>query len=286
MIQLQFPFTASLSDRPLTPTTPSATAASTQLSPGLEGFTYESLRDVASLPKLTAAFDDFARARLDAATWSLFEKYRASKGEGMSAEEVSDALVKTAPAVADFVAKLFRIEEGRERLRADVTRESVVFDFKRDFVKKRTARRKRTELDGLDADARRALDAQARAVLSAATGSPDQWNDEREVALAVMPLVRAEDLVNDRTILVERALREVTYVHVLFETHQVIWANGVATESFHPANAALDALEPAQRAGLMALFPGLAADPSAYGAPARRNLTGSEAAILRHDMGQ
>ncbi len=99
-------------------------------------------------------------------------------------------------------------------------------------------------------------------------------------------LVRAEDLVNDRTILVERALREVTYVHVLFETHQVIWANGVATESFHPANAALDALEPAQRAGLMALFPGLAADPSAYGAPARRNLTGSEAAILRHDMGQ
>ena len=98
-------------------------------------------------------------------------------------------------------------------------------------------------------------------------------------------LVRAEDLVNDHTILVDRALREVTYVHVLLEAHQVIWANGLPTESFHPANAALDALDPVQREGLMDIFPSLAADPTSYGPHARRNLTGSEAAILRHDLG-
>ncbi|NBZ87144.1 Hint domain-containing protein [Stagnihabitans tardus] len=98
-------------------------------------------------------------------------------------------------------------------------------------------------------------------------------------------LVRAEDLVNDTTILLDRSLREVTYVHVLLEAHQVIWANGVLTESFHPAHAALDSLDPVQRAGLMEIFPGLAADPTAYGPHARRNLSGSEAAILRHDLG-
>lgn len=98
-------------------------------------------------------------------------------------------------------------------------------------------------------------------------------------------LVRAEDLVNDHSILVDRTLREVTYVHVLLEAHHVIWANGLPTESFHPANAALDALDPVQREGLMEIFPSLAADPTTYGPHARRNLTGSEAAILRHDLG-
>lgn len=98
-------------------------------------------------------------------------------------------------------------------------------------------------------------------------------------------LVKAEDLVNDHAIHVDRGLREVTYVHVLLEAHHVIWANGLPTESFHPANAALDTLDPVQRAGLMEIFPGLAADPHAYGGYARRNLTSSETAILRHDLG-
>ena len=192
MIQSPFAFTATLSDRPITPG--ASASAPRRLALGVPGFTYASIRDVASLPRLTAAFDAFARAQLDEAAWALFTRYRATRGEGMNPEEVSEALVKAAPAVAGFLAALFGIEVGREGLRADVTRESVVFDFKRDFVKKRTAKRKRTELDGLDQAARAALDADARAVLTAATGAPDQWNDEREVALAVLPLVRAEDL--------------------------------------------------------------------------------------------
>jgi hypothetical protein len=97
-------------------------------------------------------------------------------------------------------------------------------------------------------------------------------------------LVAAEDLVNDQTITVERGLREVTYVHVLLDRHNVIWANGLETESFHPAHAALDQLDPVQRQGLFGLFPGLDRNPDAYGDPVRRNLSASEAVLLRHDM--
>jgi hypothetical protein len=97
-------------------------------------------------------------------------------------------------------------------------------------------------------------------------------------------LVAAEDLLNDLSITVDHQLREVTYVHVLLEQHQIVWANGLETESFHPSNAALDTIDPAQRDSLISLLPGLARDPLAYGDYVRRNLSASEAAILRHEL--
>jgi hypothetical protein len=97
-------------------------------------------------------------------------------------------------------------------------------------------------------------------------------------------LVAAEDLVNDTNILVDHALREVTYIHLLLAQHQVIWANGVETESFHPANTALDTVDPAQLGRLLEVLPGADTNPHVYGDYARRNLSGPEAAILRHDL--
>ena len=97
-------------------------------------------------------------------------------------------------------------------------------------------------------------------------------------------LVAAEDLLNDHSITVDRVLREVTYVHVLLERHQIVWANGLETESFHPSNTSLETVDAAQRAALLSLLPGLADDPQGYGDHARRNLSGPEAAILRHEL--
>ncbi len=97
-------------------------------------------------------------------------------------------------------------------------------------------------------------------------------------------LVAAEDLINDSTICVDHALREVTYIHVMLEAHNVVWANGLETESFHPSNTALDMLDPAQRDVLLGLLPGIAENPHSYGDYARRNLSASEAAILRHEL--
>ena len=97
-------------------------------------------------------------------------------------------------------------------------------------------------------------------------------------------LVAAENLINDHSITVDYTLREVTYIHILLGQHNVIWANGLESESFHPSNAALDSIEAGQRAGLLDIFPALADTPHAYGGYARRNLSASEAAILRHDL--
>ncbi|QYX56274.1 Hint domain-containing protein [Roseovarius sp. SCSIO 43702] len=96
-------------------------------------------------------------------------------------------------------------------------------------------------------------------------------------------LVSAKDLVNQETVTVDLSVREVTYVHLLLPRHQVIWANGVETESFHPASAALSSLAEDDRERLLARNPALEYEPHAYGGFARRCLSGSEAAILTHE---
>lgn len=95
-------------------------------------------------------------------------------------------------------------------------------------------------------------------------------------------LVPARDLVNGSTITVDLTAREVTYIHLLLPSHQIIWANGVETESFHPANAALSTLADRDRDRLLGQFPDLELDPHLYGGYARRNLSVSESAILMH----
>ena len=95
-------------------------------------------------------------------------------------------------------------------------------------------------------------------------------------------LVAAKDLINGDTVTVDMKMREVTYVHLLFDRHQVMWANGVETESFHPASAALSTLSDGDRARLLASHPELEFDPHTYGSFARRSLSASEAAILSH----
>lgn len=97
-------------------------------------------------------------------------------------------------------------------------------------------------------------------------------------------LVQASDLINGRSVRVEPGLPEVHYIHLLLERHQVIWANGLATESFHPASTALELIAEDQRAGLLEILPGVAEDPLSYGAYARRALSAPEATILRHDL--
>lgn len=96
-------------------------------------------------------------------------------------------------------------------------------------------------------------------------------------------LVAARDLLGGAAIVQDTLLREVTYIHLMLPSHQILWADGVETESFHPAAATLEALAPTDRHRLLAGMPELARDPHLYGRFARRNLTAPEAAILRHE---
>lgn len=97
-------------------------------------------------------------------------------------------------------------------------------------------------------------------------------------------LVAAKDMVNGSTVTVDHMLREVTYIHLLLPQHNILWANGIETESFHPANAALSTLTDQDRGRLLKQCPGLDHDPHAFGEYARRNLSASEAAILLRDV--
>lgn len=71
-------------------------------------------------------------------------------------------------------------------------------------------------------------------------------------------LVKAKDLVayNDR-ITRDLSGAEVTYFHLLFDAHEIVFANGTPTESFYPGAQAMDALDADQQAELHALFPDL-----------------------------
>jgi len=96
-------------------------------------------------------------------------------------------------------------------------------------------------------------------------------------------LVAARDLVDHDRVSVDLSVREVTYVHMLLPQHEIVFANGVETESFHPANAALSTLDAQDRARLGQVLPMVQDNPQSYGSYARRNLTSSEVAILLHE---
>ncbi|WP_417723132.1 Hint domain-containing protein [Salipiger sp.] len=96
-------------------------------------------------------------------------------------------------------------------------------------------------------------------------------------------LVAAKDLVNGTTVTRDVSVREVTYVHLLLPRHEVLFANGIGTESFHPKNTELSTIGETDRDRLFALLPQVGVNPDSYGGHARRNLSSSEAAILRHE---
>ena len=67
-------------------------------------------------------------------------------------------------------------------------------------------------------------------------------------------LVAARHLVNGRTVRRVPVLG-VSYLHILCDRHQVILANGVWTESFHPDDKVFPDLDAAHRSELVSLFP-------------------------------
>ena len=96
-------------------------------------------------------------------------------------------------------------------------------------------------------------------------------------------LVAAADLEDGRRVRRDFAASRVTYVHLMLPGHEVISANGLPCESFHPALADPAVLDWHARS-IERACPGLLADPQRLGPPARRCLTTPQAHILRHAL--
>jgi hypothetical protein len=73
---------------------------------------------------------------------------------------------------------------------------------------------------------------------------------EHEVLVAAIHLLGQNGIT--------RELAPVTYVHLMFDTHQIIRSEGAWTESFQPGAKTLSSMDMAQRSELLALFPELA----------------------------
>ncbi len=90
-------------------------------------------------------------------------------------------------------------------------------------------------------------------------------------------LVPAVHLVDGRGIR-QVDVAEVTYHHLLFDRHEIVFSDGLASESFHPGRQALGSMDHATRLELLALFPELL--HGEYGAAARPERRGREARHL------
>ena len=96
---------------------------------------------------------------------------------------------------------------------------------------------------------------------------------EREVLASAIHLVDGRAVTQDEGGMV-------TYIHILFDQHEVIYADGAAAESFHPGEVGLSGLADASRDELFAIFPELRALPASYGPTARRCLKRHEARLV------
>jgi hypothetical protein len=92
-------------------------------------------------------------------------------------------------------------------------------------------------------------------------------------------LVAAVHLVNECTI-VRRYGPGVTYLHILFDDHQIVSAHGLLSESFHPGAVGLSGVSHDSRRELETLFPELTHNAAAGPLTARRTLKSHEALML------
>lgn len=91
-------------------------------------------------------------------------------------------------------------------------------------------------------------------------------------------LIAARDLVNDSTIIVDPAPEGVEYWHMMFDNHEIVWAEGCPSESFNPGDVALDKMQTRARRELLDLFPDLA--QTDWVVPARRVVSSAEARLV------
>ena len=97
-------------------------------------------------------------------------------------------------------------------------------------------------------------------------------------------LATAKSLVNDHSILREEG-GEVEYFHMLFDSHEIVYAEGAPSESFHPGAEGWKALDKPTRNEILELFPQLAnGNFDSDGPSARASLNYKEGSLLSHSM--
>jgi len=107
-----------------------------KLNLGLPGFEYPDLYNANRLNALLAAFDDSVKLQ-QPELFAEFQRYRQSQGQGFTPEQSSELLVRMAPFLGRFIAKLFNVSAEHDRQRQRIETEmATVFEFKNSVVAK------------------------------------------------------------------------------------------------------------------------------------------------------
>ena len=93
-------------------------------------------------------------------------------------------------------------------------------------------------------------------------------------------LIAARDLVNGTTITIAPPAQGVTYIHFMFDQHEIVSADGLWAESFRPGPMTLPALGEASRREVLLLFPELGQGTGPVMDPARPLLKQWEAGLM------
>lgn len=93
-------------------------------------------------------------------------------------------------------------------------------------------------------------------------------------------LAPSKALVNDRDIVTDYSDDGVEYFHFMCSKHEIVYANGIESESFHPGEFGASTLDADAREELYVLFPQLRGGLDTYGQTARRTLKVFEARLL------
>ncbi|NBS16076.1 MAG: pyridine nucleotide-disulfide oxidoreductase [Gammaproteobacteria bacterium] len=147
---------------------------------GLQGFSYGDLYRPERLKDLSNHFDEALKAR-SADLYREFEAYRDGLGEGMKPEAISDLLVRLAPELSHFLAKLFGVEAAREAQVASIQEDfKTVFAFKNEIVQKTVSRYKGEDPETFDLEA---LEREFETLVTAVIDE-ERLKKDREMAIA------------------------------------------------------------------------------------------------------
>jgi len=94
-------------------------------------------------------------------------------------------------------------------------------------------------------------------------------------------LAPAADLLDGDTIMRVRPASDLMFYNLMFDAHQIIDANGLETESYHPGNFGVAVMSAERQSYMQQLLRHLEGDLNRFGRTARPLLKGFEAEVLR-----
>ena len=156
-----------------------------ELKLGFPDFAYADLYDPDRLKALSIRFDEYLKAR-SKSLFDEFDAYRVCQGEGMKPEVISDLLVRLAPELGGFLARLFGVEAEHAR-QAEIIQSDfeTLFAFKNEVVNPSASRFKGEDPESWDL---KALDADFTLLFQAIVDA-SQLEKDREASIAALVML-------------------------------------------------------------------------------------------------